>query len=88
MPIETSPSGTISITGESIQDYRFLLGLNAIAFEVNTGMKMTRGFSPKNFAAEYGYTGSSNKKTVLKWLVKASGFEVKPGSPVDKALNG
>jgi hypothetical protein len=74
-------------TPEEVNAYRVITGIHAIALEINTGMKPTRGFSAQRFAAGYGYPGSNNKKKVLQWLVENTGYEVKPGSGVEKALN-
>lgn len=78
---------TLSFVGaEEVNFYRVTMALHAIAMEINTGMKPTRGFSAKRFAEQYGYTGSSNKKAVLRWLVKETGFEPEPGTSIAKAL--
>lgn len=73
-------------TPEQINALRVTSAIHGIALEINTGMKPTRGFSAKRFAEQYGYTGTSNKKKVLQWLIDNTGYEVKPGSGVETAL--
>lgn len=72
-------------TPEQIAMFRFVAGIHATALEINTGMK-TRGFSPKAFAAQYGYTGPATKVKVLTWLVAQAGEAYKPSTSVLKAL--
>lgn len=73
-------------TPEQMSALRVTMAIHGIALEINTGMKPTRGFSASNFAKQYGYTGSTNKKKVLAWLIENSGYQVQPGSQVEKAL--
>lgn len=70
MAVETTSAGT-TITGDSIADLRVLMGIRAMKFEIETGMKMTRGFSGTRFAQEYGYTGPKSLKKAYAWMVES-----------------
>lgn len=68
MAITRSETGSVMITGDDINLFRVATGLRAMAFEIKTGMKMTRGFSGIKFAQSYGYTGPKSLKKAYAWL--------------------
>jgi hypothetical protein len=68
MAITRSETGSVMITGDDINLYRVTVGLHAMAFEIKTGMKMTRGFSGIKFAQSYGYDGPKSLKKAYAWL--------------------
>ena len=70
--ITTDESGT-SITGKSIDLYRFLAAIRGLALEVNTGMKVSSRANLIRVAE--GYTGETyrTRKQALRGLVEAAG---------------
>lgn len=87
MAITQNAGGTM-VTGEDIDVLRFMMGLRAVAMEVATGMKPTRGFSALAFAAEYGVKART-KKAALEGLVevmKKADPEWEPKGTVARAL--
>jgi hypothetical protein len=55
MAVQTESGAVIMDTPDEIAWYRFMTGYRALSMEVHTGMKMTRGFSPVKFFADYGF---------------------------------
>ena len=48
-------NGIMLDTPKDMGWFRFMLGYKALHLEANTGMKMTRGFRPVKFFADYGF---------------------------------
>lgn len=57
--------------------------MTELGFEINTGMKRGRGYSPLATAKSLGFTGRT-KIDALVWLVNTTGIE--PGATAMKAL--
>jgi hypothetical protein len=79
LTVTESPSGGFSIVGEdNVRAFAELMTLQALDFEVRTGMKLSRG--PSAYAtvkSRYGFKG--NKRSVLIQLranMHARGFDV------------
>lgn len=84
--------GTIIIdTPEGIAAFGWLQLIHALALEINTSMKLSRGVNIMAVAASRGYNGPTrgtlkNKKLALEWAVKQLDPGYVPGSVVSSAL--
>ena len=64
MTIEQDSDGNITITGEGIDNYRFLVHLSGLRLWIKTGIQPTRGVTIlKACKQHYGLTG--NKYAIL-----------------------
>ena len=54
-----------------------------LAFEITTGMKMSRNYNPLTFAKQLGFKGRT-KIDALVWVIET--FNVEPSGSVEKAL--
>lgn len=65
------------------------LGVNMLArelaFEINTGMKRGRNYSPMKTAKSLGFRGSK-KIDALKWVLVTYEIVPRPGDTITKAL--
>lgn len=64
---EVSEHGSVMLTGEAIEHYRFALLISSYILEIKTGMRATR-IPLSRVAAQYGVT-ARNKKTALRQLI-------------------
>lgn len=80
-------------TPEGIAKFAMLQLVHALALELNTGMKLSRGANIMVAAAQRGYTGPSrgtrtNKVAALRWAVEQMGKDYVPSATVARALEG
>lgn len=79
--IETE--GGTTITGEHIEEYRLIAIIRALAIEVQTGMKASRGPSALTLARDAGLTNKRTKSAALVQIVDQMDAE---GIPVSGSV--
>lgn len=78
---------TIAITPGSAEAHDIGVRMLAreLAFEVNTGMKMSRKYNPMKTAKSLGFKGRM-KIDALKWVISTYEIIPTPGDSLTKAL--
>jgi hypothetical protein len=88
MPIERTPSGSVTVTGNAINLFRLMAVLQGARLYLKTGMQVNRMYTPANMKAVIGeYTGKTyprSRKGLMQAVADAEAVIASCGDNADK----